>query len=89
MLADRGRSVHEIAAYGGHKSLRMVETYTKKRDELRLSRSAAKAFYEHETGTEVSTVTRNGDRKAKKRLPINAQNQARRSRKDSNLQPSA
>ena len=66
MMANRGRSVHEIAAYGGHKSLRMVETYTRKRDEARLSRSASKAFYEGDTGTELSTVTRNGDRKAKK-----------------------
>ena len=29
MLAESGRSTHEIGAYGGHKSLRMVEVYTR------------------------------------------------------------
>ena len=65
MMADRGRSVHQIAAYGGHKSLRMVETYTRKRDDLRLAREAAKAFQD-ESGTEVSTMAHNGDRKRRK-----------------------
>ena len=65
MLADSGRTMHEIAAYGGHKSLRMVETYTKKAERLRLARAAAGAF-EGEYGTKVSTVTPGGDRKEKK-----------------------
>ena len=56
MMADRGRSVHQIAAYGGHRSLRMVEVYTRKRDDLRLSREAARAFSEGEFGTELSTM---------------------------------
>lgn len=66
MMADRGRSVHQVAAYGGHKSLRMVEIYTRKRDDLRLSREAAKAFHEDESGTELSTMTKRGDRKRRK-----------------------
>jgi integrase len=62
MLADRSRTVHEIAAYGGHKSLRMVETYTKKADQLRLALAAARAF----EGTEVSNMRLDGDKKEKK-----------------------
>jgi hypothetical protein len=66
MIADSGATEYEIAAYSGDTSLRMAELYTKKRNNAKLAKSAARAFYEHETGTEVSTVTRNGDRKAKK-----------------------
>jgi hypothetical protein len=65
MMADRGRSVHEIAAYGGHKSLRMVETYTRKRDDLRLAKGAAKAF-DNESGTEMSTMPPRGYKKRRK-----------------------
>ncbi|MCB1510048.1 MAG: tyrosine-type recombinase/integrase [Hyphomicrobiaceae bacterium] len=65
MLADRSRTVHEIAAYGGHKSLRMVETYTRKADALRLARAAAEAF-EGEGGTKLSTVPVGVAKKGKK-----------------------
>ena len=66
MIADSGATEYEIAAYSGDTSLRMAELYTRKRNTAKLAKSAAEAFYKHETGTEVSTVTRNGDRKAKK-----------------------
>jgi integrase len=39
-LADAGCSTHEIAAISGHKSLRLVEHYTKAADQARLARSA-------------------------------------------------
>jgi integrase len=64
-LADRGRTVHEIAARGGHKSLAMVALYTKKADQLRLARAAATAFQD-EAGTEVSTMPVAGDKKSRK-----------------------
>ena len=66
MIADRGKNEFQVAAFLGDKSLGMAELYTKKRKTAKLARDAAQAFYEDETGTEVSTVTRNGDRKAKK-----------------------
>lgn len=65
LLADKGRTMHEIAAYGGHRSLRMVETYTKKANQLHLARAAAKAF-EDESRTEMSTVPVEGYTKEKK-----------------------
>ncbi|HEX2380785.1 MAG TPA: tyrosine-type recombinase/integrase [Methyloceanibacter sp.] len=64
MLADKSRTVHEIAAYGGHQSLRMVETYTKKANQQKLARAAATAF-ESEEGTKVSTMPDAGDKKEK------------------------
>jgi integrase len=65
MIADAGKSEYVIAAFLGDKSLRMAEVYTKKRNTAKLAREASTVF-ETETGTELSTVTRNGDRKAKK-----------------------
>ncbi|HEY8276294.1 MAG TPA: tyrosine-type recombinase/integrase, partial [Methyloceanibacter sp.] len=65
MMAEGGRSTHEIGAYGGHRSLRMVEVYTKKADQLRLAKGAASAFGA-ERGTELSTVPLAGDKKRKK-----------------------
>jgi integrase/recombinase XerD len=65
MIADRHKSEFEIAAFLGDKSLRMAELYTRKRDTAKLARSAATAF-ETETGTELSTMPQEGDRKARK-----------------------
>ena len=65
MMAEGGRSTHEIGAYGGHRSLRMVEVYTKKADQLRLAKGAASAFGA-ERGTELSTVPLAGDKNRKK-----------------------
>lgn len=64
LSADRGASVPQIAAKGGHKGYRMVEVYTRKRDQLRLDRGAAKLLRD-EPRTEVSNVAAIGDRKAK------------------------
>jgi integrase len=39
-LADAGKTVHQIAAVSGHKSLKEVERYTKAADQKRLAREA-------------------------------------------------
>jgi integrase len=39
-LADQGKSVHQIAAVSGHKTLKEVERYTKAVDQRRLAREA-------------------------------------------------
>jgi integrase len=44
MLAMKARTMHEIAAYGGHASLKMVEVYTKAAEREALAMSAAEVF---------------------------------------------
>ena len=39
-LADAGKSVHQIAAVSGHKTLKEVERYTRTADQRRLAREA-------------------------------------------------
>ena len=39
-LADAGKTVHQIAAVSGHKTLKEVERYTEKADQRRLAREA-------------------------------------------------
>jgi integrase len=39
-LADRGCTVHEIAAISGHQSLKEIQRYTKAADQARLARAA-------------------------------------------------
>ena len=63
-IADRGGTPHQIAARGGHRGTRMAETYTRKVDQLRLDRDAARLLRD-EAGTDVSNVAAIGDRKAK------------------------
>ena len=65
MIADKGYSEFEIAAFLGDKSLRMAELYTKKRNTARLAKNAARAF-ETETGTKLSTMSNRGDTKRRK-----------------------
>jgi integrase len=39
-MAELGYSVHQIAAWSGHKSLREVQRYTEAADQRRLARDA-------------------------------------------------
>jgi hypothetical protein len=39
-LADAGKTVHQIAAVSGHKTLKEIERYTKAADQRRLAREA-------------------------------------------------
>ena len=64
-IADRGGTPHQIAARGGHKSLRMVEVYTRKTQQLRLDREAAKLVRDGPE-TKVSNVAETLDRKVRK-----------------------
>lgn len=56
----KGRTVHEIAAYGGHRSLRMAYLHDESQP-----RGAAKAF-EDDSRTEMSTVPVEGYTKERK-----------------------
>jgi integrase len=58
-LAEAGCTVHELAAIGGHKSLKMVERYTKKADQVRLARAAMARMQNHNVvDDEMPTNTR-------------------------------
>jgi hypothetical protein len=39
-LADAGKTVHQIAAVSGHKTLKEIERYTRQADQRRLAREA-------------------------------------------------
>jgi integrase len=48
-IANAGGTVHQIAAFGGHKSLTMVQRYTKDADQRRLAREAGALTHASET----------------------------------------
>ncbi len=55
-LADAGCTVHQLAAVGGHASLKMVEHYTKRADQARLAREAFAKGTETPTPTSIAAV---------------------------------
>jgi integrase len=67
-LADAGKTVHQIAAVSGHKSLKEVERYTKAADQKRLAREA---LLGEQIGTEGVETERSRVSKALKVLAKN------------------
>jgi integrase len=51
-LADAGCTIHQLAAVGGHASLKMVEHYTKRADQARLAREAFAKREQEQIGME-------------------------------------
>ena len=58
-LADLGLSPHVIAAWLGHRSLKMVEVYTRAADQRRAAVAGLKAALENEMATAVVTSSNN------------------------------
>jgi integrase len=57
-LAEAGCTLHELAAIGGFKSLRMVERYTRKADQARLARAAMARMQNQDDKIPASTRRR-------------------------------
>jgi integrase len=65
-LADAGCSAHQIAAISGHRSLKMVEKYTRAADQRRLARAAIAAVTMAQASVAVSTdANENGTQSGK------------------------
>jgi integrase len=65
-LADVGCTTHEIAAISGHKSLKLVEHYTKAADQARLARSAMERIGDKTVKPDRSEVSKPLSRLKKK-----------------------
>jgi integrase len=50
-LADAGKTVHQIAAVSGHKTLKEVERYTRTADQRRLAREIGEDSAESKRST--------------------------------------
>lgn len=55
-LAEAGATAHEIMAVTGHRTLGMVEKYTREANKARLARSAIEKLTQWRTGTEQESV---------------------------------
>ena len=56
-MAERGNTTHQIASWTGHKSLSMVQRYTRAADQARLAREAI----EHKPNVAVANLLRKSD----------------------------
>jgi integrase len=62
-LADAGKSVHQIAAVSGHKTLKEIERYTRAADQRRLAREALLGEQIGEDSAEARRSSGNRDRR--------------------------